>query len=88
MVSLFPHLRQDHGQIENFLFTVDVVEALTGEDFFSDPDNDDEARLEDTDLGGLAEGWALRAGLGIKLPALLPRLVFLYSDEMITLFKS
>ncbi len=34
LAFLFPHQRVRHGEIENFLVSVDVVEALTGLDFF------------------------------------------------------
>jgi DNA/RNA endonuclease G (NUC1) len=33
LAFLFPHQRARHGEIENFLVSVDVVEALTGLDF-------------------------------------------------------
>jgi endonuclease G, mitochondrial len=35
LAFLFPHQWMRHGEIENFLVSVDVVEALTGLDFFS-----------------------------------------------------
>ena len=49
LAFLFPHQRSKHGEIENFLVTVDVIEALTGLDFFNQFDDTTEALLEDTD---------------------------------------
>lgn len=34
LVFLFPHQRAAHGQIQDFLISVDVLEAMTGLDFF------------------------------------------------------
>jgi endonuclease G len=49
LAFLFPHQRVAHGKIENFLVTVDVIEALTGLDFFSAMEDEAEELLEDTD---------------------------------------
>lgn len=49
LAFLFPHQRVRHGDLFSFLVTVDVIEAMTGLDFFSELDDDEEAVLEDTD---------------------------------------
>lgn len=49
LAFLFPHQRQAHGQIEDFLVTVDVIEALTGLDFFHELSDPVEAVMEDMD---------------------------------------
>ena len=49
LAFLFPHQRIAHGEIENFLVSVDVKEALTGHDFFADPDDAVEDAIEDAD---------------------------------------
>lgn len=49
LAFLFPHQREAHGQIEDYLVTVDVIEALTGLDFFNELSDPVEAVLEDTD---------------------------------------
>ena len=49
LAFLFPHQRQAHGEIEDYLVTVDVIEALTGLDFFNELSDPVEAELEDTD---------------------------------------
>lgn len=49
LAFLFPHQRSKHGNIEDFLVTVDVIEEMTGLDFFSDLDDDAEMELERTD---------------------------------------
>jgi len=49
LASLFPHQRQAHGEIEDDLVTVDVIEELTGLDFFNELSDPVEAALEDTD---------------------------------------
>lgn len=49
LAFLFPHQRQAHGEIEDYLVTVDVIEALTGLDFFNELSDPVEAKLEDTD---------------------------------------
>ena len=49
LAFLFPHQRSTHGSIEDFLVSVDVVEALAGLDFFNTLDDQKETRLEDQD---------------------------------------
>ena len=36
LAFLFPHQRARHGELENFLVSVDVIEALTNLDFFNE----------------------------------------------------
>lgn len=47
LAFLFPHHRSVHGSIEDFLVTVDVIEAMTGCDFFKDIEDQKEAEIED-----------------------------------------
>lgn len=49
LAFLFPHQRGSHGDMTDFLVTIDVIEAMTGLDFFSELNGIDEARIEDTD---------------------------------------
>lgn len=49
LAFLLPHHRVAHGDIQDFLVSVDIIEALTGLDFFSDMDDDTEAELEAID---------------------------------------
>jgi DNA/RNA endonuclease G (NUC1) len=49
LAFLFPHQRVAHGSIEDFLVTVDVVEALAGVDFFGTLEDSTETLLEDQD---------------------------------------
>jgi endonuclease G len=46
---LFPHQRSSHGEMEDFLVTVDIIEALTGLDFFHELHYQMENWLEDQD---------------------------------------
>ncbi len=55
LAFLFPHQRVRHGEIEDFLVTVDVIEALTGLDFLSRMNEGVEQVLEDRDT--LRIGW-------------------------------
>ncbi len=55
LAFLFPHHRKGHGDIEDYLVSVDVIEALTGLDFFQDLDDDIESGLEDRDT---FENWS------------------------------
>ena len=50
LAFLFPHQADPHGEIEDFLVSVDVVENLSGLDFFSAPDDgiDEEVEAQDT----------------------------------------
>ena len=49
LAFLFPHQYSAHGRIENFLVSVDIIEAMTGENFFSSLDDDVEKSLEAKD---------------------------------------
>ncbi len=49
LAFLFPHQRSSHGDIEDFLVSIDVIEALTGHDFFADLADDVENAVEDVD---------------------------------------
>jgi endonuclease G len=49
LAFLFPHQRSKHGDIEDFLVPVDVIESLTGLDFLSDLEDDIETWLEAQD---------------------------------------
>ena len=49
LAFLFPHQRSSHGDIEDFLVTIDVIEALTGHDFFSALADNIENVVEDVD---------------------------------------
>ena len=49
LAFLFPHQRASHGKIEDFLVTVDILEALSGVDFFNELDDATENKLEDQD---------------------------------------
>jgi endonuclease G, mitochondrial len=53
---LLPHHRERHGDIQDYLVSVDVVEALTGLDFFSELDDETEVWLEDADT---FENWGV-----------------------------
>lgn len=57
LAFLFPHQRTSHGDIEDFLVSVDVIEALTGLDFFNTLDDEVETWLEDTDTWEFWEGF-------------------------------
>lgn len=49
LAFLFPHQRSSHGDIEDFLVSIDVIESLTGLDFFTDLDDETEDWFEDMD---------------------------------------
>lgn len=55
LAYLLPHQRVRHGDIDSFLVSVDVIEALTGVDFFKDLDNKDKDWLEDEDTWNFAK---------------------------------
>ncbi len=55
LAFLFPHHRTRHGDVEDFLTSVDVIEALTGLDFFPDLSADDQHAIEDPDT---FDNWA------------------------------
>lgn len=46
LAFLLPHQRVSYGRLENFLVSVDVIEALTGLDFLSELDDQIEAPVE------------------------------------------
>jgi len=49
LAFLFPHQRVRHGNIEDFLVSIDVLEGMTELDFFSQLDPIEQTELEDTD---------------------------------------
>lgn len=49
LAFLLPHHKEAHGEIQDFLVSVDIIEALTGLDFFSKMDEDMEGKLEAED---------------------------------------
>ena len=49
LAFLFPHQRSSHGDIEDFLVSIDIIEVLTGHDFFADLADDVESAVEDVD---------------------------------------
>ena len=49
LAFLFPHQRVAHGDIEDFLVSIDIIEALAGLDFFADLDDGVENVVEDAD---------------------------------------
>jgi endonuclease G len=49
LAFLFPHHKVPHGDIESFLVSVDIIESLTGLDFFRELDDSVEDSLEATD---------------------------------------
>jgi len=49
LAFLLPHHREAHGDIEDFLVSVDIIEALTGLDFFSEMKDEIEKPLEAED---------------------------------------
>ncbi len=49
LAFLLPHHKVAHGEIEDYLVSVDIIEALTGLDFFRDLDENIETSLEATD---------------------------------------
>ncbi len=55
LAFLFPHQRIKHGEIEDFLVSINVIEALCGFDFFAGLDDDIEEAIEDQDTW---ENWA------------------------------
>lgn len=59
LAFLFPHQRNAHGSIDDFLVSVDIIEALTGLDFFTDFDVSEQHALEDQDT---SVNWPLVEG--------------------------
>ena len=49
LAFLMPHHKEAHGDIEDFLVSVDIIEAMTGHDFFRELDDEQEKALEKTD---------------------------------------
>lgn len=49
LAFLMPHHKEAHGDIEDYLVSVDIIEAMTGHDFFRELDEDQEKALEATD---------------------------------------
>jgi len=49
LAFLFPHQRVTHGEIQDFLVSVNVIEAVSGEDFFRGLGLENETKLEDVD---------------------------------------
>lgn len=49
LAFLLPHHREAHGDIQDFLVSVDIIEALTGLDFFSEMKDEVEKPLEAKD---------------------------------------
>lgn len=49
LAFLLPHHKVPHGDIENFLVSVDIIESLTGLDFFRELDDSIEDSLEAVD---------------------------------------
>lgn len=49
LAFLFPHQREAHGDIQHFLVSIDLIEALSGLDFFTEMDDDTELWFEDVD---------------------------------------
>lgn len=55
LTFLFPHQRVPHGSVEDFIVTVNVVEAISGFDFFTDLAEEIEQRIESNDTDLLAQ---------------------------------
>ncbi len=55
LAFLFPHHRKAHGELEDYLVSVDIIESLTGLDFFKELDDDIESGIEDRDT---FENWS------------------------------
>ncbi len=49
LAFLLPHHRSARGEIADYLVSVDIIEALSGQDFFSDLDDETGDWLEDLD---------------------------------------
>lgn len=49
LAFLLPHHKKAHGDIEDFLVSVDIIEAMTGLDFFREVDDEAEDQLESED---------------------------------------
>lgn len=69
---LFPHQRGRAGEVRDFLASVDLVEALTGFDFFALLSDADEAALEACNTARYWDAFAALAGAGEALCAQVP----------------
>lgn len=49
LAFLLPHHRTRHGDIEDYLVSVDIIEAMTGLDFFNELNDNQETALEQID---------------------------------------
>ncbi len=49
LAFLFPHQRSKHGDIEDFLVSVNTIESLTGLDFLNELDDEIEDSVEAVD---------------------------------------
>lgn len=49
LAFLLPHQRVAHGEIQHFLVSIDILEAMTNLDFFQELDDVAEAKIEDAD---------------------------------------
>ncbi len=49
LAYLVPHHKEAHGDIEDYLVSVDMIEAMTGLDFFRELDDEREKELESAD---------------------------------------
>ncbi len=49
LAFLFPHQRSKHGDIEDFLVSVNTIESLTGLDFLNELDDEIENSVEAVD---------------------------------------
>lgn len=49
LAFLLPHHKEPHGDIEDYLVSVDLIEAMTGLDFFRELEDEVEEELEKTD---------------------------------------
>ena len=58
LAFLFPHPRAVHGDLEDHLVSVDVIEALTGLDFFNEFGDEVQRTLEGADTFENWEGFA------------------------------
>lgn len=49
LAFLLPHHKEPHGEIDDYLVSVDIIESMTGLDFFRELDNATEDSVEATD---------------------------------------
>jgi endonuclease G len=55
LAYLFPHQRISHGDVDDFLVSVDVIETMANVDFFSELDDEKENWLEEQDTWTFAK---------------------------------